>query len=236
MKLKNGYIIHEGIEHGERYAVIATGLKKASDNRKTGKMVQIWIILKDVHPVTGVKSGLDSTTICQGCPFASGQGCYVNVGQAPAQIWKAYNKGNYPFLNIKDYNVFEGKSVRFGAYGNPTLLPIAKVKKICSFSSGWTGYFHNWKELPKAKAKAYNQFFMASTETQDSYKLAKELKMRVFHVSPEKPKDAIECLSDSHGIQCVKCQLCQGWNKKAKSIWINPHGSTKKRAIEQASK
>lgn len=226
MKTEQGYILHEGEQNGERFAVIATGFNKGSTNRKTGKMIQIYIILADVHPVAAVQSGLDASTICQDCPFASGNGCYVNVGQGVASVWKSYRAGNYPHLLAKDFRkMFEGRSVRFGAYGNPTLLPLAKVKLIASVASGWTGYFHNWHSMHKATAKAYNQYFMCSTETQDSYKLAKSLKMRVFHASPEKPEDAVECVSDSHGIQCIKCQLCQGWAKKAKNVWINPHGA-----------
>ena len=70
----NGFIIHEGTKNGEKFAVIAT-LK--TSNRKTGNMIQVWILLADHSPVDGVKSGLDASTICTGCKFASGNGCYV---------------------------------------------------------------------------------------------------------------------------------------------------------------
>ena len=236
MKLENGYLLHETEANGEKVAIIATGVTRITDNRKTGNMIQLWIILADTNPVAGVKSGLDANTICQGCPFASGNGCYVNVGQAPLGIYKSYKRGNYPQLDPKDYaKVFGGRKVRFGAYGNPTLIPLAMVKAIAKVSDGWTGYFHNWRELGKAKAKAYNAYFMASTESANSYELANTQGLRVFHASPIKPENTVECLSDTHGIACADCQLCQGWNKRAKNVWINPHGSGVKKAIAATS-
>lgn len=236
MKIENGYTLHETVENGERVAIIATGIKRRTNNRKTGDMVQIWILLADQNPVAAVQSGLDANTICQGCPFANGQGCYVNVGQAPLAIWKAYNAGKYPKLNPADYEkVFADRKVRFGAYGNPTLIPIAMVKAIASVSKGWTGYFHNWRELGQTKAKAYNDYFMASTESETSFNLANTQGLRVFHANQKQPENTVECLSDSHGISCAECQLCQGWNKKAKNVWINPHGSKVKKAIAATS-
>ena len=197
-------------------------------------MIQIWIMLEKTNPVAAVASGLDAVTICQGCPFASGNGCYVNVGQAPLAIYKSHGRG-LPTLSPKDYaKAFSGRKVRFGAYGNPTLIPISIVKSIAKASDGWTGYFHNWKGMPKAKREAYNQYFMASTETQSSFDLAQSLQMRVFHVSPVQPENTVECLSDSRGLTCAQCQLCQGWNKPAKSVWINPHGSTVRKAAAAA--
>jgi len=229
---ENGFIIHEGVKNGEKFAVIAT-LK--TSNRKTGNMVQVWILLADHSPVDGVKSGLDASTICLGCKFASGNGCYVNVGQAPNSIWKAYKANKYNHLSPFLYaNIFNGRKVRFGAYGNPSLIPLSIVKAITEASDGWTGYFHDWKEMPSSKATAYGSYFMASTETNDSVRRAKAKSLRFFHVSPEQPKNTIECLADSRGLSCDKCQLCKGNRLSAKSIWINPHGSKKKRAIEQA--
>jgi len=233
-KKSNTYIIHRGTVNGQPYFVAASGFTRASDNRKTGDMIQLWIMLENIDPVAVVQSGLDASTVCQGCPFASGNGCYVNVGQAPLGIYKAARNG-LPEMLPKDYaKFFSGRKVRFGAYGNPTLLPISKVKAIAKASSGWTGYFHNWKSMPAAKREAYNAYFMASTETQTSLELAQSLQLRVFHVSPIQPQNTVECLSDSRGLTCAQCQLCQGWSKPAKSVWINPHGSTVKKATAAA--
>ena len=226
-----GYVLHRGTVNGQRYAAIVT-LK--TDNRKTGDMSQIWFILEDIHPVDAVARGIDAQTICRGCPFASGNGCYVNVGQAPLAVWKGFHRGIYPEANPYQYaEIFNGRKVRFGAYGNPTLLPISKVKAIAEASRGWTGYFHDWRENPLAHA--YSAYFMASTETENSRKLANSIGFRTFHVSPTKPVDAIECLSDAKGLTCAQCKLCSGLYKgRQPSVWINPPGAKKGRAISAA--
>lgn len=80
-------------------------------------------------------------------------------------------------------------------------------------------------------ARAYGQYFMVSTETEESRCKADSAGLRYFHVSPHKPSDAIECLSDAKGITCEKCKLCAGLSKsRLPSVWINPHGSKKTKA------
>ena len=228
-----GYLLHTGTVSGRPYVAIAT---LETDNPKTGDMVQVWFLLRDVHPVEAVKSGLDFETICRECPFASGKGCYVNVGQAPLAVWKAFHRGRYPFLAPGDYGrVFASRRVRFGAYGNPTLLPLPLVDRIARVSDGWTGYFHDWRTNPQAAE--YGRYFMASTETADSFKAAVAAGFRTFHVSPERPEGTGECLSDAKGMTCSECRLCNGRfgsagqpfrpvsERQRPSIWINPHGS-----------
>ena len=214
-KATRGYILHET----KKIVCIAT-LK--TTNRKTGNMVQLWFLEKNVSPLDSVKFGSDAKTVCKGCVFASGNGCYVNVGQAPQQIWKAYHKGVYEFLPVKEYGkIFSHRKVRFGAYGNPSLLPISIVKRISESSKGWTGYFHDWQDMKPEKARKYAQYLMVSTETEKSRRKAERMKLRYFHVSPLQPKNTRECLADSKGLTCEECLLCVG-NAKSnqKSIWI----------------
>lgn len=231
-KIPRGFIIHRGTVNGQEYVVIAT---MKTNNPKTGDMVQVWFLLVDIDPVQGVKTGLDASTICRGCVFAAGNGCYVNTGNAPFAVWKGFHRGIYPEIFPFQYaEIFGGRKIRFGAYGNPTLLPLAKVKAIASVSNGWTGYFHDWQENPLAKE--YAHYFMASTETENSRALANGLGFRTFHVSPTKPEAAMECLSDSKGMTCAQCKLCAGLSKsRLPSVWINPHGAKKSRAIKAAS-
>lgn len=206
--------------------IIVVATLKTS-NRKTGNMVQVWILDPSTDPVQSVKTGKDASTVCKGCKFASGNGCYVNVGQAPLQIWKGYHKGIYPMLQPKHYDtVFGDRKVRFGAYGNPSMIPLGIVSYIAKVSKGWTGYFHDWHMMSAEKAKAYGKYFMASTETESSRCKASDIGLRYFHVSPNQPENTIECLSDTKGISCADCQLCQGLNKsRLQSVWINPHGA-----------
>lgn len=232
MKKPTGYIIHEGeTRNGLPFVAIAT---MKTDNRKTGDMVQIWFVLRDVNPVEAVKTGVDASSICAGCPFAAGNGCYVNVGQAPLSIWRAYKRGAYGHVYPKQYSeIFSGRKIRFGAYGNPSLLPIAIVKAIAAVSAGWTGYFHDWKTNPMAAE--YAKYFMASTETASAYAMAQSLSFRTFHVSPVQPAGTLECLSESKGLECAQCKLCAGLAKsRMPSIWINPHGSKSAKASAAA--
>ena len=233
-----GYLLHAGQVNGRPFVAIAT---LETSNRKTGDMVQVWFLLRDVHPVAAVKDGTDAHTVCSGCPFASGAGCYVNVGQAPAAVWKGFHRGIYPFLAPADYGrVFASRRVRFGAYGNPTLLPLPLVDRIARVSDGWTGYFHDWRTHPQAQA--YGRYFKASIETADSFRAAVAAGFRTFHVSPEKPEGTVECLSDARGMTCSECRLCNGRfgsagapfrpvsERQRPSIWINPHGSRSAKA------
>lgn len=143
-----GAVLHRGHVSGRDYVAIATF---ETSNRKTGNMVQVWFLLTDTNPVAAVQSGIDAATVCRGCPFASGKGCYVNVGQAPFTIWRGFHRGIYPDATPADFaQIFGGRKVRFGAYGNPTLLPLAIVSAIAAVSDGWTGYFHDWKDNPQA--------------------------------------------------------------------------------------
>lgn len=228
----NGYTIHEGTVNGHAFFVVAT-LKSSND--KTGNMVQTWFLLRDIKPTEAVKSGLDASTICRECPLASGNGCYVTVFQAPLNVWKTWHRGKYPELAPKDYHkVFGGRSIRFGAYGNPSLLPISKVKAIAAVSKGWTGYFHDWKSMARAKRQAYGKYFMASTDDQCTLDMADGYGLRSFHVSFDQPENTIECLSDSKNLTCEKCKLCAGtYKKNKKSVWINPHGAKVNRIKER---
>jgi len=220
----NGYVLHET----QRIVVIATGFESPSENIKTGDMIQIWILLKAMSPVDGVKSGADKI-ICGGCSLRRNEdgerSCYVNVGQAPLGIWRAWTRGTYPLLT--DYAAFNGRAVRFGAYGNPTLLPLPMVKEIASRSSNWTGYTHEWQHALKQGYKAY---FMASADNPILAAQAHSLGWRTFRVTSDassRLSSEIVCVNETKGIQCRECSLCNGAQKKVKSIVISVHGSQK---------
>jgi len=230
MKNSNTYLLHTGSVNGNAFGVFAT-LK--SNNIKTGNMVQISILLLDQHPVAVVQSGLDADTICQGCPFASGQGCYVEVGKSMGAVWGAYQRGNVPRLPRHQWRkIFKGRFIRFGSYGNPSLIPLAIVKRLAKLSGGWTGYYHDWHLMKPQRARAYGEYFMASTDSSKSYKLAQDMGLRAFHVGKGK-EDSIECLANTHGLQCIQCQLCKGNSTGAKNIFIPPHGAKKGKVVVQ---
>lgn len=129
--MSNGFLLHED----SKRVVIATGFAKASDNRKTGDMIQIWILVKACDPVEAIRTGLDRL-ICGNCVHrgdgtGGGRSCYVNAGQAPLGIWRAWKAGRYPVLQFMDG--FTGRRVRFGAYGDPTWIPLSLALAIAGF-------------------------------------------------------------------------------------------------------
>jgi len=221
------YIIHETSD----IVVIAT---RASKNIKTGKSIQIWIMDARMHP-TESRKGADAHNQCNGCEFASKQGCYVNDNPLGA-IWRAYKRGSYEYLHMGTrewHDFFSVPYVRFGAYGNPSHLPLEMIHSITSLARRITGYFHDWHQMPVDLAKSYGRYFMASTNTHN-VEFAKNLGLRTFTVSEKPLVNDIECLADSKGLTCGECGLCDGNNRRSSlpSIWINPHGYQLKKAKE----
>ena len=68
MTTPNGYIFYEGPSaiDGAPIVVIATGFASATGNRKTGDMVQTYIIRQDVKPTDALRTGQDAS-ICGDC-------------------------------------------------------------------------------------------------------------------------------------------------------------------------
>ena len=89
MTKRKGYVLQRGKSpiDGKPFVVIAT---MESKNTKTGNMIQVWILREDINPVEAIATG-DDYTVCGDCPHrkqADGsRSCYVNVGQAPRQIY-----------------------------------------------------------------------------------------------------------------------------------------------------
>ena len=170
-------IIHET----QDIVAIAT---RNSTNRKTGKSVQIWILDATMHPVESRRSGHDADNQCNGCPFSSNNGCYVNANPLGA-IWRAYQRGSYEYLQMGTrewHYFFSVPFVRFGAYGNPSHLPVEMIDSISRLAKRITGYFHDWHEMPAPLAKAYGRYFMASCEP-TNVEYAKNLGLRTFTIS-----------------------------------------------------
>jgi len=184
-------------------------------------MIQVWILVKSENPMAAIDSGNDAL-ICGDCPLR-GHGCYVQVGQAPLGIWKAWTRGNYP--KLPSLEVFRGHKVRFGAYGDPVFIPFVLFSAIARVSDGWTGYTHQWRNPLFAE---YRGFVMASVESLNDAKLAQSAGWRTFRVVPENDvrlaANEIVCPNTTRGITCAECRLCGGTSRQGKSIVIEAHG------------
>ena len=223
----NGYVVWEN----SRIVAIATGFVEKTSNEKTGDMVQIWILVKSHNPIEANRLGADRQN-CGGCPLKgrfnieSGKiedrVCYVNLGQAPENIYKAWSRGAYSELPTVE--IFRGKSVRFGAYGDPAFIPFPLVQSICSVASNWTGYTHQWRAPVFA---AFRRYLMASVEDEGGAVKAHQAGWRTFRIvgtSAERLATEIVCANERNGMQCNECGECAGTSKNAKSIMITAHG------------
>jgi hypothetical protein len=120
--------------------------------------------------------------------------------------------------------------VRFGSYGEPTLLPISLVSQIANAARGWTGYTHQWKRFGY---DAYKRYFMASCTPAD-YEMAQSWGWRTFTVSRMPLAKQMSCPASEEftakrgfKLTCAACGLCNGTSaaRGARSVVIKPHGA-----------
>ena len=227
MTKHKGFILQIGSSpiDGHRFVVILT---MQSKNRKTGNMAQVWILREDVDPVAAVASGADET-ICGDCghrkqPDGS-RSCYVNVGQAPLAVWRAYHAGAYrsDLHCIDARKAVKGRRVRFGAYGDPALIDPMVFRIIANAADGHTAYTHQWRQ-PWAQWAAGKM--QASCDGLTDYLEASAHGWKTFRVTPkggaaDQGKQCPATVPDSVA-QCVTCALCDG--AKA-DIWVEAHGA-----------
>lgn len=199
-------ILHEDSQN----VVIATF---NTSNRKTGSMVQIWILNKHMNPAEAVKTGNDST-VCGSCKHR-GTSCYVNVGFAPNNIFKAYKQGKYKPAKPKH---LLAEDVRFGAYGDPAFIPLSLIHAISVYANSYTGYTHQWEHCHPD----YKNYLMASVDTLDEMKKAQSMGWSTFRVlADDDEPELFESRCPSDVITCKQCKKCDG---KSGNIYIPVHG------------
>ena len=219
-----GFVLYRGPSSldGKPIVVIAT---LETSNGKTGNMVQTWILREDINPVEASKLGADSS-ICGSCVHRhhTGGACYVNIGQAPNQIWKSYQRGRYADFNLaKHSHLILGRSVRLGAYGDPAAAPFEAFEQILNLSSGHTGYTHQINH--KGFDRRFLSVCMVSADTPKQALKYQAQGAKTFRVALEEDDllpHEIECRADSDGVQCIDCGLCDG---KTQDVAIAVHGS-----------
>jgi hypothetical protein len=174
--------------------------------------------------------------VCMDCPFAVSNGaklsaCYthklyqysgfLSSLRSITQEWD-----DIPVLTDNLINdiveMSTGYYVRFGTYGEPSLLPYDLISRICGVAKTWTGYTHQWR-----KNRALAAYFMASVHTLDEVTHASALGFRSFLASPLEPKELVNCPASAEAgfkSTCSKCGLCSGtMGKGRKSIYILEH-------------
>jgi hypothetical protein len=213
LKKANGLIVYEGPSLIDQKPIVAiiTGLEK-SMNRKTGNMLQTWIVRQDMSPVDILKQGQDSS-ICGQCKHSNSKmkSCYVNVGQAPYAVWHAYKRGVYA---KDDISIIKNRKIRLGAYGDPAAIPFDIWDKICITAGKWTAYTHQWQE--SWVDQRLKRVCMASVDTPDELARALRMKWTPFYARPKGspvPTGAFVCPASEEAnkrLQCHECMACMG--------------------------
>jgi len=238
-----GVVLYDGpsLLDGAPIVAIANRIEVSSKNDKTGAMVQTWIIPRDIDPHAATKSG-DDSSVCGDCPLRPANAaknaprCYVKTFQAPKSTWKAYHRNRYARPGV-DFDaallpeLFAGKTVRIGSYGDPAAVPVAIWRDYTKHAKAWTGYTHQWRDND-----ALRELVMASADSAADHANALAMGWRSFRVrlpGEKLGKAEIACPASKEAgqrTQCATCKLCQGASIAAKSIAIRDHGPAAKRA------
>jgi hypothetical protein len=219
-------------------------IQTGSTNRKTGDMVQTYVVRSDMDPITASRTGADKA-ICGTCPHmgtpsdkATGQAkertCYVTLAHGPLGKYKAYKAGRYS--KVEGHDAIRalglGRMVRLGTYGDPAAVPQYIWDSLISAAQGWTAYTHG--AINPAPDK-----IMTSAESAAQAESAWQRGERTFRVikgldSLIKGKEVLCPASEEAGqrVQCESCKLCAGSSVKAKSVAIVAHGIAKRKAKE----
>lgn len=247
-KKPTGFIIYEGASLLDGQPIVAIATLR-SKNSKTSDMMQVWIIRSDMDPLTANRTGADYS-ICGDCPLrgiptlrdrgtAAKRKCYVQIGQAPASVYRTYKNGRYPVLtgHAAIAALGRGRRIRIGAYGDGAAVPSDIVESLVSEALMHTAYSH---QADKQGAAFDAARYMQSVETEAQARAAWANGARTFRVihdiSELVPGREIACPS-LIGKHCADCGLCDGTAKhpKAKSIVIPVHGAGKGHFIAEAA-
>jgi hypothetical protein len=202
-----------------------------STNRKTGDTCQVWLFADKLKPTEARAGGLHRL-VCGDCKLV--QVCYVKLHQAPRMVWNAYKNGNYPDYDPDRHDrIVAAKGVRFGAYGDPVLIPLEIVERLVTVSRrNYTGFTEQWM---KPAYQAYRPYYMASVHRVEDMPRAAALGWRHYRVGVDGPAaNEVLCPHQNEQInkliQCNKCRLCNGANQPAnvaqrKSIFAYPTGT-----------
>lgn len=219
-----------------------------SGNVKTGNMVQTYILRADMEPLAASKSGAD-VSICGQCPHrgtatedpskrqAKDRTCYVQLGQGPTVVYRAFARGYYPDAcdEAGRRAIGAGRMVRLGTYGDPAAVPSDIWRQLISGAQGHTAYSH---QAGAPGADFAPDLYMQSADSLAQARDAWSAGNRTFRVIPVRDwnefrrasldKNEILCPASSEGgfkTTCASCGLCAGAAKQAKSIAIVAHGA-----------
>lgn len=240
--IRQGIILYEGPSQIDQQPVvaIATGLINPSPNRKTGPMVQVYMMRSDQHPLQALHTGND-VSVCGNCQHRgevvvgddgkrrmTERSCYVTMIHGPSSVYRTYQSGGYERVSpLMARKILTGRLVRIGSYGDPAAVPLPVWDTVLAKVNDLTAYTHLWRNFPDLKT-----FCMASCDTPEEREEAKAVGFRTYRVRPP-GADVLDgegqCPASSemgHAVQCIQCMLCGGLRTKAKAdLTIEAHGT-----------
>ena len=240
----NTVVLWEGPSRldGKPLVALAAGLKSSSTNTKTGGMVQTYIMRSDVDPWSALATG-DDVSICGPCKHRPQRtegvvdrrkrSCYVTVARAPKRIYQAYKNDRYS--RCWDAEMFAGRKVRIGAYGDPEMVPASIWASVLSLAAGWTGYTHQWRNRRLGGESL--KYCQISADSAADAIAAHENGYGSFRVlaDGELPLDFEErCPASAEMGKVTTCEECMKCDGSGHNIVIDVHGAGKKHLSKRA--
>ena len=188
------------------YAVVTGIGYRASANRKTGPMAQVWVLPEGIHPVEAITTGQDRA-VCGDCELRDGR-CYVG--------WNALTG-----IARTDYPTIEGATwhqpTRWTAYGEGVCIPLPLFLRL--WKPGDTGYTHAWREL---WAQPYRPYLMASVHTESEARQAQAMGWRTYRTIPTggalmDRETLCPWRKEKTGmLTCMSCRHCDGTHRNVR--------------------
>lgn len=216
---------------GKNVFVIRKG-KTSNDKISDGsELIQTYTFSIDQWKLASTSKGfgmkkffsLDGSN-CLDCPFSGNQGkggCYTHKFQQyvgfVSMLRSIKASDLTPLDEDKSKRIIEmsrGVYVRFGTYGEPSLIPIGLVRNIADVAKSWTGYTHQWE---KDWSQPFKDYFMASRHETDSVNGWRSF--QALSVSKMRESFGVGCPASKEGgykSNCATCGLCSGLLGKGK--------------------
>jgi hypothetical protein len=243
--MPTGFTIYQGPSMIDGTPIVAIALL-GSSNRKTGNMVQTYILRQDMRPVQAVQTGAD-VAICGDCKHrpSNGGACYVVVAQGPTVVFKTWVAGKYPAATATEVGAqVAGRMVRLGTYGDPAAVPAEVWENLTALAAGRTGYTHQWRNpaLSADHRARIVRLCMASVDNALEATEARAQGMRYFRIRTADEvvgQGEFVCPASAEGGMRKLCTTCGACNGTTKSTGASPviivHGNKASRFATQRS-
>jgi len=212
---------------GSPIQLVVSNLRRPSGNAKTGPdVVQSWILRSDVEPHVAVRDGRD-VAVCGPCPLRHGQGCYVQIHQAPLGVYRWARRQRVDYLGAVDALVRTPRMVRWGSYGDVGSIPREYLEPLLHAADGIGGHACYTQAWRRPGNEWLQRWAMASTYGHHETALAIGMGWRPFaaHAGKTTPVDTRPCPS-LRGLTCQQCRACDGHaSGRRGGVAIPAHGA-----------